>query len=300
MTSINKNDIFTRLDVGVTVGTSGLGFDLSSNVTRFLRVRAGASFMPHFSVPMEFSLQSYTDEGGVNTGNFDRLQNYMKRLTGIDVDDKVKMDGKMTMANFKFLVDYYPWQDKGWHVTAGFFIGGRKVAKAVNNIAEMPSLLALNIYNNFYNYFMETDFFETPIYGDYYLDPFMVEEIRDNLEKNGIMGIHIGDFKDDGRPYMMRPDSDGMVKANAFVNAFRPYVGLGYTTPLSKDKRFNFDVDLGAMFWGGAPQIITHDGVNLGRDVVNIAGKVGDYIDIVNCLKVCPMLELRVSYTLFK
>lgn len=289
--------MFRNLDVGVSVGTTGIGVDVSSYINKYVRVRTGVDFMPRFNVPLSFSLQSYTD-GGVNSGNFATLQNYMKRLTGIDVDDHVEMDGKATMVSFKLLVDVYPWKDKGWRVTGGFFLGSRRVAKALNTMGEMPSLLAVNIYNHFYDYFMETDFYETPIYGDYYLDPFLVEDVRADLAENGLMGIHIGDFKD-GTPYMMQPDKEGMVSASAFVNVFRPYIGLGYEGSLTKDKRLNFDVDCGIMMWGGTPKLLTHDGVDLASEVKNIKGKPGDYVDFIKGIKVFPVLNFRVSYRLF-
>lgn len=288
---------FRHLDVGVSAGTTGLGINLKSDITKNIHVRAGFDFIPRFTVPLSFSLQSYTD-GGVNSGNFATLQKYMKRLTGIDVDDRVEMDGKPTMFNFKLIFDVYPWTDKGWRFSAGFYVGSKKVAKTINTMGGMPSLLAVNIYNHFYDYFMETDFYETPIYGDYYLDPFLVEDVRADLQENGLMGIHIGDFKD-GTPYMMQPDEEGMVKAKAYANAFRPYVGLGYSGPLTKNKRLNFDVDCGMMMWGGSPKIITHDGVDLTTQVVNIKGKPGDYVDFFKGVKVYPVLNFTLSYRLF-
>ncbi|MCM1355212.1 MAG: hypothetical protein NC212_02260 [Staphylococcus sp.] len=292
-----SDGVFRHLDLGVSVGTTGLGIDVASDINEIIRVRAGFDFVPRFTVPMAFSLQSYTD-GGVNSGNFATMQKYMEGLTGFEVDDRVEMDGKPMMYNFKLIFDVYPWRDKGWRFSAGCFFGSRKVAKAINTMGEMPSLLAVNIYNHFYDYFMTTDFFETPIYGDYYLDPFLVDDVRADLEKNGLMGIHIGDFKD-GSPYMMQPDSEGMVKASAYVNAVRPYVGLGYTGPLSKNKRLNLDIDLGMMMWGGSPTIVTHDGVDLTTEVVNIKGKPGDYVDFFKGIKVYPVLNFRISYRLF-
>lgn len=292
-----NNNIFRHLDIGVSLGTVGLGLDVATEVTDYVRLRTGVSYTPHFNVPMHFSLQSYTD-GGINSGNFESMQKWMKQMTGTDVDDRVDMDGTPMMTNYKLLVDVYPWRDKGWHVTAGFYLGKRRAAKAVNTRGEMPSLVAVNIYNHFYDYFMTTDFFEEPFLGHIYLDPFAVEDIRADLEENGQMGIHVGDFKD-GTPYMMQPDSDGMVKADAFINAFKPYLGLGYTTPIGLQNRLNLDIDCGVLFWGGAPKIVTHEGVNLTDDVVDIKGKVGDYVDLARKFKVYPMLEVRLSYRLF-
>lgn len=292
------NNIFRHADVGVSVGTTGLGIDLSTHISDYVRVRAGLDFTPHIAFPMSFSLQSYTDGAGVTAGNFEKLQKYMHSLTGIDVDDRVELDGKPTMTNFKLLVDVYPWKTKGWRVTAGFYAGSRKAAKAINTMGEMPSLVAVNIYNNFYDFIMSDDAINEPVFGDVYLDPFVVEDLRADLAEEGNMGIHVGDFKD-GQPYMMQPDSDGMVKVSAFVNCFKPYIGLGYTGDLGKTKRWKIDVDCGMMMWGGSPKLITHDGTDLTTQVKNIKGKPGDYVDLMKTFKVYPVVSVRFAYKLF-
>ena len=53
------------------------------------------------------------------------------------------------------------------------------------------------------------------------------------------------------------------------------------------------------MFWGGTPSIITHEGVNLSKDVENIDGKVGDYVKFVKGVKAFPVLNLRITRTIF-
>ena len=296
--NLSTRNFFNHLEAGINVGSTGLGVNVATNIGNHVRVRAGIDFTPHFSVPMSFSLQSYTEEGGINSGNFEKMQRYMKKLTGFEVDDKVEIDGKPTMTNFKFLVDVYPWANKGWRVTAGFYAGSKKIAKAVNTIGEMPSLLAVNIYNHFYDYIMSDDAIDKPIFGNTWLDPFMIDEIRNELAGEGYMGIHIGDYLN-GAPYMLQPDSDGMVKVNAFVNRFKPYAGLGYTGELDKNKRWKLDVDCGVMMWGGTPSLIAHDGVNLSKDVKNIKGKPGDYVDVLKTFKVYPVISVAVSYKFF-
>lgn len=289
----DNEGVLTHLDAGFSLGMAGLGLDVSTNITPYARVRMGFEWMPPVSVPMSFSIQSYSD-GTINSGNFSKMQEYMMSLTGVEVDDKVDMRGKPTMMQFKFLVDFYPVPDLGLRVTAGFFAGRSRIARARNTMWEMPSLLAVNIYNKFYDYFMETDFMETPIYGDIYLDPFVVDEVRADLEANGYLGIHVGDFRD-GTPYILHPDKEGMVSADMIVNAVRPYIGIGYTTPL-RNKRVIFDTDLGMMMWGGSPKIVTHEGVNLTHDVVDIKGRVGSYVRFARNFKVYPMLTFRLSF----
>jgi hypothetical protein len=52
------------------------------------------------------------------------------------------------------------------------------------------------------------------------------------------------------------------------------------------------------MFWG-KPDLYTHDGTNLTKDVENIKGKVGDYVDLIGGLKVYPSISVRFTKTLF-
>lgn len=283
--------------LGASVGTTGVGIDVSSHVTSMVRVRAGFDFTPHINVPMWFGLESYTD-GGITSGNFGRMQEIMHRLTGLEVDDRVELEAKPTMMNAKLLVDVYPLHDKRWRITAGCYFGGRKVGKAINTMREMPSLLAVNIYNSAYDYIMNNDLTSEPFYKDFMLDPYLVEELREDMGKRGELGIHIGDYKD-GKPYMMHPDSEGMVKANAFVNAVKPYLGLGFTGALDKKGRWALDVDAGVMFWGGSPKVITHDGTDLTNDVVNVKGKPGDYLDAMKAFHVYPVVSVRFSYKMF-
>ena len=215
------------------------------------------------------------------------------------------MEGKPTMLNFKLLADIYPWRDKGWRVSTGFYLGTRKVATAINTMYEMPSLLAVNIYNSaydlIYDYIMETDFMETPIYKDFYLDPFLVDEIRERLKNHGPhdkIGVPIGQDSEGNTTYMMLPDKDGTVSANAFANAFKPYLGVGYTGPVSKNKRWTLDFDLGVLFWGGYPKVVTHEGVDLTQQE-RVRGKVGTYVDIMKHFVVWPQLSITISYNLF-
>ncbi|MDE5751435.1 MAG: hypothetical protein K2H88_02230, partial [Duncaniella sp.] len=123
--------------------------------------------------------------------------------------------------------------------------------------------------------------------------------LKEKMEGYGRVGIHVGDHAD-GSPYMMEPDKDGTVKADMFVNSFKPYLGLGYVTSVGKDKRINIGVDGGVLFWGGTPSIRTHENVDLSDDVNNITGKVGDYVETAKSLKVYPVVNFRIAYRIGK
>ncbi len=290
-------NVFNNLELGATIGTTGLGLELATPVTKWVNLRAGFTVIPHFNVPLSFGITSYTD-GKVNGGNFSKIKDMMYDISGFEIDDVVDVDGSPRMTNFKLLVDVFPIpNNKHWHITLGFYTGPSRVAKAINTMTEMPSLLAIGMYNRLYDHAVSDGFIDYPIWNDIYLDPDQADMIKDRLESYGRLGIHIGDYKD-GTPYYMEPDKDGTVKADAVVNRFRYYVGCGYTGAMSEDKRWNITVDAGVMMWGGSPKVINHEGVDMSQ-LVNVRGKVGDYLGFMKSLAVYPVVELKFSYTFF-
>lgn len=295
---INKIKLFEHLNVGVSVGTIGINVDAEMPISRSVSVRAGVSMMPKFNVPLHFNMMTYAN-GVVSEGNFQKAKELLQELAGFEVNQRVTMNCKPSMYTFNLLCDVYPFKKKNWRFTTGFFIGPSKVGKSINAMGEMPTLVSVGVYNGMHDYVLETDFIETPIHGDYYLDPDVADKLKAKFEEYGRMGIHVGDFKDTGKPYMMEPDKDGTVSAEALVDVFRPYVGFGYSGDIDKAKKLKLSFDCGAMIWGGHPQIITHEGVDLTKDVENVAGRVGDYIKIIKKMKVYPMLNLRISYNIF-
>lgn len=295
------NDIFTHLDLGLNISNMGVGFQLSSPVTEWARLRAGVDFMPHFNVPMSFDIAAYSD-GQVNPENFQRIKELMNELTGFNIDEQVDMTAKPNGVNFRLMVDIMPIpSNRNWHVTVGFLAGSSQIGKVKNDMHEMSSLLTMGLYNRFYDYLASGEYIDRPIIPsmDIYLDPEEAQQLFSKLEKYGHLGMHVGNFKDTGEPYMMEPNSEGLVKAKALVNHFKPYLGVGYNGPLGKNERFKIGFDAGVLFWGGAPNVITHDGVNLTTQVTGISGKVGDYMSLLRGMKVCPMVNFKISYTLF-
>ena len=75
--------------------------------------------------------------------------------------------------------------------------------------------------------------------------------------------------------------------------------GLGKKKALASRDDWQVSFDAGMMFWGGTPSLITHDGTNLTKDVENITGKVGDWVDFLGGIKVYPVLQVRFTKTIF-
>ncbi len=294
---MNEHGVFNKVEIAANIGTTGLGLEIASPITEWTKLRAGVDWMPQFTVPMTFGMESYVD--GQISNKFNKIQDLMDKLTGLTIDKDIKMDSKPTMTTFRLLVDVYPFKaNKHWHFTAGFFVGGSSVGKSINQMAEMPSLLALNVYDRLYQKITSDDFVDKitaePLYGDFYIDPNIAIELQEKMLELGRLGVHVGDYKD-GTPYMMMPDKDGTVSARAKVNRFRPYVGFGYGGALSKDGKWQASFDAGVQLWGGVPKVTTHDGTVL-NDLVNLRGKVGDYMDLMKLIPVYPTIDFRISY----
>ncbi len=295
---MDEHGVFNKIELAANIGTTGLGLEVASPMTEWAKLRVGFDWMPPFTVPMTFSMDSYVD-GKVND-KFDRIEETMYKISGFHIDKEVHMESKPTMTTMRVLVDVYPFKhDRHWHFTAGFFYGGNSIGKTINTITEMPSLLAMNMYDRLYNYATDEDFIQNvidnPIYGDIYLSPQAAMTLQEKLLEWGSLGVHVGDHKD-GTPYMMHPDEDGTVSAKAKVNRFRPYVGFGYGGALSHDGKWQASFNAGVQFWGGAPKVTTHDGTVL-NDLVNLRGKVGSYMDLMKCIPVYPTIDFRISYT---
>lgn len=332
------NSLLNRLDLEITGGTNGLGLNISTPLNDMVRVRAGVSYFPHSNVPLTFDLMQYggTDDDSseeLADQRFEKLSGMMEDFIGVKIDRRIDMNAHGSLTDFRLLFDVYPFaNNKHWYATAGFYWGSKKVGHIENTIHEAPSLMGVLIYDNMYDYFMNYEFFDKPFYGEVYLDPEVGMDMRDKFERYGRLGAHVGDFVEGSPmykegatvPYLLKPDENGTIRADMYVNSFKPYLGLGYEAAVSRDGRWNIGFDAGALFWG-KPKIYSHeryiyydDGtvsygtvtdpdfkgfigpeVDLATDVDDISGKAGTYCRIAKAIHVFPVLNFKISYKLF-
>ena len=330
-----KNGPFNKLDVALTLGSTGVGIDVASPVTDFMQVRAGFTYMPKFEYKMNFPIEVGEGTREEQQSKFNELSAMLEQFTGHAVDDNVDMLGEPTFSNFKLMLDFFPLEDKRWHLTAGFYLGSSSIGKAYNTTGDMPSLFAVKMYNHMYDNKVIDELYQSAydqtveqaiaqleekiandepilVMGDMaiYGTPEMVDMFRERFEGNypempynpmeyGRMGITMGQ-KADGSTYRMEPDKNSMVSAKMKVNRFRPYLGFGYgSSMMNNNSKYNISFDCGVMMWGGTPSILTHDGTDLAKDVKNVPGKVGDYVKLAKKFKVFPVVEVRFSRRLF-
>ena len=314
--SSQAQNMFNHLDLGVTLGTTGIGLDAAMPVGDYVKLRTGFEVMPRFNYDMNFGVESFDGTGtSIDQSTFNRMADVLYGLTGFKVDQNVTMKGKPTMWNFKFMVDVYPFKNnKHWHFTAGFHWGPSKIAEAVNAQEDSPSLFAVGMYNHIYDVAyadwvldIPTPLIETETTGAVYMDPSMEKTIL----SMGRMGIPIGKYSHEmtdaqgnihkkDETYYMLPNENSMVTVEARTNSFKPYLGVGYEGRLIKgNDNYKIGFDAGLMFWGGTPSIITHDGMDLANDVEDINGKVGDYVKLIKGVKAFPVLNLRITRRIF-
>ncbi len=324
-----EHNIFQHLDLSVSAGTTGIGIDLASPVGEYFQLRAGFDYMPRFTAKMKFDVmigdqpaRQYDANGNRIETTFDRMKEMLYNFNGVEVDDHVDMLGKPTMNNFKLLFDVFPLKNnKHWHFTAGFYWGPSKFAEAVNTSESMNTLISLAIYNNLYDKAKDdlvngkpTSIISVPDPDDPSKSSGlgMNPQMESYLLAYGRMGFHLGDYAHDvydaegnlvhakGDAYIMEGDTDNTVRVEAKSNSFKPYLGFGYGGRLIKNRDdWKVSFDAGVLFWGGKPDLILHDGINLSKDLKNVSGQVGDYIDLSKKFPVYPMLSVRLTKTIF-
>ena len=105
-------NMLNHLDVGLSMGVTGIGVELSMPVGNSVRVRTGYDWMPQFHKNMSFGIQvgnevenKYDSQGNRVETKFDKLAKKLEEFTGNKIDDQVELIGKPTLNNWKVLVD---------------------------------------------------------------------------------------------------------------------------------------------------------------------------------------------------
>jgi hypothetical protein len=318
-----SHQVFQHLEVTAPAGTTGLGIELGSYLGERVRVRAGLSAMPHWREDMKFSVQvgdkpesKYDAQGNRVETKFDKLQKRMKELTGYDVDETISMEGVPRYYNFSMLVDVFPFGNRHWHITGGFFWGNKLLADAIVSRDDMTTMLAVGMYDNMYTKAINNDPFVSVNGNDIYNS-----ELADRLISYGRMKYRIGDMKSTGEACYVEPDANGLIKAVAKVNAFKPYIGFGYDGVLSKkDDSWRVGFDAGMMFYGGMPQVLTErtietvtedpetgiktytytkEEVDMARDVTNYPKNIKSKMNLLKAMVVFPVLNVKISKRIF-
>lgn len=330
--SISAQDYFKHMDLGFNVSSTGIGADISMPVGNYVRLRTGFTYMPKFTAKSNFTVDFM---GDVSADKLRRMKDMMSYFTGEPMMDNIDMQMKPTWSQFKFLVDIMPFKNnKHWNITLGFYAGPSTIGEAINDPSGNTTLVGLNMYNSMYLKACKGEPMLRYEDSNGMMHPFDMQGMEDRLIETRMMGAHMGYFPD-GSKAVMVPDKNNQATAELTVSKIRPYLGIGYTTALSRDHRFNLAIDAGVMFLGGSPHVYVDNvyrvnpdddydmiswdqerfeetgnadeawvkqtplRIDLTRDVTNTPGKVGDMVSTVKKFKCWPVLSITFSHRLF-
>ena len=299
LTDASDKLLFNHLAIGIGIGTEGASLDLALPIGNFVQLRAGMSYLPSIKLTKHFDASK---TGSTGTSNFDSITSILHDITGLQFDEQIDMKANTQLWNGKILVDVFPFRKKNWFFSVGLYVGPKQVMHIENAAEDMGTLIALSTFNNIYNKVEDAVANDNPaqIFGDISLTPQMMDQIL----SMGRLGIAVGTYKHTseshqaGDIYNMIPDENGMIKLDVRSNIVRPYVGFGYRTAISRDKRSFFSVDAGILCWGTL-KMITHDGTDLIKEIDVTNPMLKRYTDAVNHLKVYPSVNIRFTRQIF-
>lgn len=214
---------FEHLSVSVNAGTLGVGVQVAAPVNQYLSLRTGL---------MMFKYTYDYDYDGVI-----EYQGYREDLP-------IEMEAKANMVNGLLMADVFPFRNKRFHVTGGFYMGTSDIIK-VKATAD--------------------------------IDPNRV--------------IEIGEI-------VIAP-KDGRVAAQLETNGFKPYLGIGFGSSVTKSKRVGFKFELGAMFHG-SPKIVITEGTDVTEQVnLDPDDKLSDFNKFLKDFNVYPVLNFQLNFRAF-
>jgi len=219
----HKVKSFEHLSVSVNAGTLGVGVQVAAPVNQYLSLRTGLMMLKY---TYDYEYDGYIE-----------YQGYRETLP-------IDMEAKANMVNGLLLADVFPFRNRRFHVTGGFFLGTSDIIK--------------------------------------------VKAVSD-LDPNRL--IEIGDI-------IIKPQN-GKVAAHLETNGFKPYVGIGFGSSVTKSKRVGFKFELGAMFHG-SPKIVLSEGVDV-TDEVNreISDKLSDFNEFLKDFNIYPVLNFQLNFRAF-
>ena len=164
--------------------------------------------------------------------------------------------------------------------------------------------------DNPYNEQIGTDNQGSPVYREV---KYQTDENGRPIVKGGIR-YHKGELMHKaGDPIRMVPDENNQISvAGRGWWKFKPFVGVGYSVPITKDRRTMLGIDAGVTIWGGTPAIDVkvplgqdaagnkiYNTVNLVKDAKSMPGSVDKYVKLVKLLPVMPEISIRISQRLW-
>lgn len=246
------SNIFNHLGAGFELGTTGIGFEVAAPITDYVQVRAGMAIMPSFKVK----------NIKVNVNVDDPQWTDLQTVTGYTGEKPrdVKLDGKITKADFKLLFDVFPFKNSSFHITAGFYAGKSQLLE-VYTTNNQEVMQAITKYN------------------------------EDPDRQFPQIGAQVGDF-------LLTPNGE-QIKGFVKVKGFKPYVGLGFGRAVPKNTRLAFAMDLGVQFWSTPKFYVDQQQGQVEVTKKDVGNSDGGFVKVMSRIKVYPCLNFRLTGRIF-
>lgn len=150
--SVSDRKWFNHIDVAGTIGTTGLGFDVTFPMSEWAQLRVGGSWMPYIHFAPTFGIEVAEDlPEDIQGSRFNKIADQMQDLLGTRPELSVKMEGDASMSNFKCLVDIFPIKkNRNFHVTVGFYYGNTDFITGAVSPYSMRNMTTIGALNTLY------------------------------------------------------------------------------------------------------------------------------------------------------
>ena len=129
--------VFNHLGLGVAVGTSGVSLELATPITRHFVLKGGVNLI---------NKGHYHTDLGERVLGVETLETVKEvaEILGVRMPS-TEITADIQLSKMHLLLDYFPWRRSGFHFTAGFYLGYKKLIKVRNR--EKGALKAVNEAN---------------------------------------------------------------------------------------------------------------------------------------------------------
>lgn len=135
--------MFNHMSLGLNVGTTGVGLDLTMPLGKYVQVRAGATYMPAVGIKSNLDYADIlTDEtGDINT-------RYQIISCAPKKQNDVCIKSTPNFLNGKIMFDFYPAPSFPLHITLGTYIGGKKIIQ-IDNVGCEDRTKEIGVYSSY-------------------------------------------------------------------------------------------------------------------------------------------------------
>jgi hypothetical protein len=253
-----KTKPFSHLGVGVGFGTAGLDIDFSTPLNDYFVLRAGLSTLPlgySTSFDLNYDVAEMDALIQSNSSLRNKLSSQGLPTSTSAINQEIKMSADLGLLNGKILVDIHPFQNSGFHLTLGAYIGSDRLLTIKGTLPEQNRSF-INLLNSYIS----------------------------NPDDHYTSSITLGD-------YQINATAGGSVEVGIQNAVIKPYAGLGFGRSIPRS-RIGVQFEMGAYFHG-TPKIVSSDSTI--QDKINSELENSGITKLFEKMTVYPVISLKLT-----